>query len=93
MSVMTVLGLILAVVLPAMWLGVVITGSLFGRAARQGMYMGMVSPRDPNQEQSIDKGLRQQRAQGRLSAALLRWWPLPLTSVVAGIVVLAKSAR
>lgn len=88
---MTLLGLVLAVVLPAVWISIVITGLIFGRAADQGMFMGMVSPRDPHQQDSIKKGLRQQRTQGRLASVLLPWWPLVLASVIAGVIVLVTS--
>jgi hypothetical protein len=68
-----------------------LAGRLFGRAADENMYMGMVSPRDPNQEQSRPRGLRQQRTQGRVAAALLRWWPLPLASFAGAVILLIAS--
>ena len=90
LATMTILGLAL-LLLPAVWVGVVAAGWLFGRAADQGMYMGMASPQDPDQQRSIKRGIGQQKAQGRLASVLLRWWPLALASSVAGVIVLVTS--
>lgn len=87
---MIILAFVL-LVLAAFWVAAILTGKIAGRAADQGMYVGMLSPKDPEPEKSVERALRHQRTEGSISRQLLRWWPLPVLAVVAAIVIFSTA--
>ena len=88
---MTGLGVVLFV-LPFAWAAAVASLLLLGRAGRQGLFVGMISPKDSDSERSVRRGLRQQNAQGKAGRVLIRFWPLAGLSLIAGIVVLVAAS-
>jgi hypothetical protein len=89
---MKVVGVLLFV-LPFVWVGLVISFWLIGRAGKQGLFIGMLGSGTSKNEADafVGKSLQHQRGVGAFGQALWRGWPLAIASLGAGIWLLATN--